>query len=426
MDPLLDLMFLPSGLGLNIVRFNIGAGSLPQYSPQLHTDALLRWRGMPGYWPSHTGQFNWTADSRQQAVLLGAKARGANVFEAFSNSPPWWMTVSKDVAGGSEKFQTNLKSGYEGRFAWYLVKVVERFKTDPALGNIEFDTLELFNEALEGNWLKGQGQEGCNFNVTEMTRIILKAQRILLKRKLKTKLVGVDSFAGFTALWLPLLLGKDYLHRINVHGYTLPLEMPRNRSASAAEKIYAARYTRMKVLAKALGKSIWVSESGPLNKLGSSYDLSLYMMRNVIESVNILEASAYVYWQVFDPNEAWSMFGLNWSYPPGYTGPTDPPTKLKRFWMFKQFTDLASQGSLPLWVPRKCRHTVAAFYSRGRRSVSVFIVNQRVKDRKVIVGLSRLKLNVGGNTQALIRRTTYGEDNAERSVDIQGLPEMVI
>ncbi|GJP54589.1 hypothetical protein CLOM_g13661 [Closterium sp. NIES-68] len=420
MDPLLDLMFLPSGLGLNIVRFNIGAGSLPQYSPQLHSDALLRWRAMPGYWPAHTGQFNWTADSRQQAVLLGAKARGANVFEAFSNSPPWWMTQSKDVAGAKKAFQTNLQKRYEGRFAKYLVDVVERFKTDPALGNIEFDTLEPFNEALEGQWIKGMGQEGCNFNVPDMTRIIFKTRQLLEKRKLKTKLVGVDSFPGITALWFPLLLGKSFFHRINVHGYTLPLQNVVNMTASVAEKTYSARYIAMNVLAKSLGKNIWVSESGPLNKFGSSYDLSLYMMRNVIESVNLLEVSAYVYWQIFDPNEAWTVLGLNWYYPPDYTGTVDPPTKLKRFWMFKQFTDLVRPGSRPLLVPRLCRHTVAAFYSNQGRTVSVFIVNQRVRDKVVNVVLSRYNLNVGGTTQALIRRTTYGEDNAESTVEIQG------
>ncbi|CAI5966658.1 unnamed protein product [Closterium sp. NIES-64] len=113
------------------------AARSPQYSPQLHSDALLRWRAMPGYWPAQAAGFNWTADSRQQAVLLGAKARGVNVFEAFSNSPPWWMTASKDVAGGKKAFQTNLLPKFEGRFAKYLVEVVERFKTDPALGNIE-------------------------------------------------------------------------------------------------------------------------------------------------------------------------------------------------------------------------------------------------------------------------------------------------
>ncbi|CAI5503837.1 unnamed protein product [Closterium sp. Naga37s-1] len=188
MDPLLDLMFLPSGLNLNIVRFNIGGGSLPQYSPQLYTDSSMRWRAMPGYWPAQAAGFNWTADSRQQAVLLGAKARGVNVFEAFSNSPPWWMTASKDVSGAKKAWRTNLLRRFEGKFAKYLVKVVEGFAKNPALGNIEFDTLEPFNEGLEGQWVAGMEQEGCNFNPPEMNRVLLKTWLALRKRKLKTKL----------------------------------------------------------------------------------------------------------------------------------------------------------------------------------------------------------------------------------------------
>ncbi|CAI5510664.1 unnamed protein product [Closterium sp. Naga37s-1] len=188
MDPLLDLMFLPSGLNLNIVRFNIGGGSLPRYSPQLYTDSSIRWRAMPGYWPAQAAGFNWTADSRQQAVLLGAKARGVSEFEAFSNSPPWWMTESKDVSGAKMIWRTNLLRRYEGKFSKYLVKVVEGFAKIPALGNIEFDTLEPFNEGLEGQWVAGMEQEGCNFNPPEMSRVLLKTWLALRKRKLKTKL----------------------------------------------------------------------------------------------------------------------------------------------------------------------------------------------------------------------------------------------
>ncbi|CAI6008067.1 unnamed protein product [Closterium sp. NIES-65] len=224
MDPLLDLMFLPSGLNLNIVRFNIGGGSVPQYSPQLYTDSSMRWRAMPGYWPAQAAGLNWTADSRQQAVLLGAKARGVNVFEAFSNSPPWWMTASKDVSGAKKKWRTNLLRRFEGKFAKYLVKVVEGFAKNPALGKIEFDTLEPFNEGLEGQWVAGMEQEGCNFNPPEMNRVLLKTWLALRKRKLKTKLVGVDSNAALTSLGLPLVLRKTLLHRISVHGYTLPPE----------------------------------------------------------------------------------------------------------------------------------------------------------------------------------------------------------
>jgi len=42
----------------------------------------------------------------------------------------------------------------------------------------------------------------------------------------------------------------------------------------------------------------WVSEWGPLVCSGRDLELALYMARTIIESVNIMGASAWVYWQV--------------------------------------------------------------------------------------------------------------------------------
>ena len=43
---------------------------------------------------ARTGHGNWEADAAQRWMLLAARDRGATLFEAFSNSPPYWMTVS--------------------------------------------------------------------------------------------------------------------------------------------------------------------------------------------------------------------------------------------------------------------------------------------------------------------------------------------
>jgi len=93
---LLDLLFDPNkGLGLTIVRYNIGGGYNPSISTQFNdpTDPY-RFRGMPGFKAAKDAPYNWTQDWEQRKVLLGARDRGANTFVAFSNSPPWWMTVS--------------------------------------------------------------------------------------------------------------------------------------------------------------------------------------------------------------------------------------------------------------------------------------------------------------------------------------------
>ena len=50
------------------------------------------------------GTWDWEQDANQRWVLLQARERGASVFEAFSNSPPYWMTYSGRASGN--------------RFAW--------------------------------------------------------------------------------------------------------------------------------------------------------------------------------------------------------------------------------------------------------------------------------------------------------------------
>jgi hypothetical protein len=92
----LDLLFDPSkGLGLTIVRYNRGGGA------DLSFDTNLRPFGdIPGIKPrGPNAAYDWSADKQQRDVLFGARDRGANVFEAFSNSPPSWMTLSGSVTG---------------------------------------------------------------------------------------------------------------------------------------------------------------------------------------------------------------------------------------------------------------------------------------------------------------------------------------
>ena len=42
----------------------------------------------------------------------------------------------------------------------------------------------------------------------------------------------------------------------------------------------------------------WVSEWGPLAVSGRDLEVALYMVRTIIEAINIMGASAWVYWQV--------------------------------------------------------------------------------------------------------------------------------
>ncbi|CAI5476689.1 unnamed protein product [Closterium sp. Yama58-4] len=398
---ILDLIFEPIyGLGLNIVRYNIGGGHNDTRSPQFHQNSDVVWRGIPGYKPTKDGPYDWSADERQRNVLLGAKERGANVFEAFSNSPPWWMTVTGDVAGAVWKGATNLLPEYEKAFADYLTTVVAEYAKR---WKIRFDALEPFNEALEGFWKVGKEHEGCTFNPPEMGRFIKYTSDSLKAKGLKTKLVGVDSWDGMTAQ-LPQIANHELLTRINVHAYV------NSYHEASVAATYEKRFGSIRDTAKLLGREVWVSEAGALGKRGSNWDLSLYMARNVMESINIMEASAYMLWQAYDFAAHWSCIDFPPNYPANYTGEMDMPRANKRFWIFKHFTLLAGPGTKPLRIGSDCWHGMSAFYSPSEKRVTVFVVNQKAEDRHVTINLDGFTMNVGGTTKVVVRRTTWSTD----------------
>ncbi len=96
---LMNALFSPtSGLGLNYLRYNIGGGDDPLCgtgSP--HYACITPWyHATPGYEPS-SGTYSWTQDANQRWVATHAQSLGANLFEAVSYSPPYWMTNSGNV-----------------------------------------------------------------------------------------------------------------------------------------------------------------------------------------------------------------------------------------------------------------------------------------------------------------------------------------
>lgn len=54
--------------------------------------------------------YDWSLDAGQRWTLLAARDRGASVFEAFSNSPPCFMTNSGYASGNWDANNDNLPS----------------------------------------------------------------------------------------------------------------------------------------------------------------------------------------------------------------------------------------------------------------------------------------------------------------------------
>lgn len=185
-----------NGLGLTYLRYNIGGGNDPlcgaggtHYACITPTN-----HATPGYEPS-SGNYDWTQDANQRWVAIDTRSRGANLFEAISYSPPYWMTISGTSEGGVNG-TPNLAAGYygsgSGTFADYLTTVVKKFSTT---FGIRFHHLEPLNESGQTWWPAGDTkQEGCGFDLADQEETIQNVQHSLARKKLVTQVAAMDEY----------------------------------------------------------------------------------------------------------------------------------------------------------------------------------------------------------------------------------------
>ncbi|GJP83615.1 hypothetical protein CLOP_g13746, partial [Closterium sp. NIES-67] len=119
---------------------------------------------------------------------------------------------------------------------------------------------------------------------------------------------------------------------------------------------------------------------------GGDIDVALFMARSAIQAINIMGASAWIYWQAINGASATNRNAIKWGL---FTIPfnrlsneTAPPLDIvfsKKFFVLKQLAQGSPRGSHPLQVDagNGCHHCVAAFYHPTRQFVSIFIVNQQ-------------------------------------------------
>ncbi|CAI5464143.1 unnamed protein product [Closterium sp. Yama58-4] len=379
LNQILDLIFDPSsGMGLNLARYLIGGSYNLTNSPKFDT-ATWEACAIPGYRPLKDGPYDWTRDWRQRKVLDGAIARGVDEVDAIIYSPPWWMTISGDTAG-NVKDETNLQPDAYGAYADYMADVVGRFRSH---WNVTFSTMNPANEALEGWWVKGARQEGCNFKPEQLEKLVWAVAAALRKRNLRTGVAGFDSFVGATVRFRHKFTArvKSILKRINVHQYVPP---PSN--TSDARQYIEATYVSMARMAIGLGKEVWVSEVGPMWVGGNQIDVALFLARSAIQSINIMGASAWIYWQAINGASETNVNAIKWGI---FTIPfnrlsdeTAPPLDIvltKKFYVLKQLAHGSPRDSMPLQIDSSngCQHCVAAFYHPTKHFISIFVVNQQ-------------------------------------------------
>jgi O-glycosyl hydrolase len=325
---------------------------------------------VPGYL-SPTGAYDWTADANQRWVLQKAKSLGADKFEAFSNSPPYWMTVSGSVTGAVGGGD-NLKPESVPAFTDYLTTVVQKFRDQ---WGIDFESLAPLNEPAANWWTFGGRQEGCHVSPGErQSALILATGQALTAKGLATRVSGLEeSINDWTvSSWDALSeAAKAQVMRMNTHCY-----------GGSSQRSVLHRAARS-------SKRLWMSEYGDGDPTG------LTMARQIVRDLRQMMPTAWVYWQAIDGGYGWGCIDMD------LNAGSQTYTTNKKLFAFANFTKFIRPGAQ--FVPIGDERSVAAV--RGSSLTIVTVAGDT--DERVTYDLSRFA-SLAGSVR--IYRTSSRED----------------
>lgn len=281
-----ELFFSKKGLGLNIMRYNIGGGDDPSHSHIRRTDSE-----MPGWWKYSREEngfiFNADTDKNQLRMMLECyRASGKDAYlEAFSNSPPYYMTVSGCTSGSKNAISNNLKKSQIVPFAQYLANVCEYIQSHYG---VKIKSLAAMNEPFTNYWkFFSEKQEGCHISPGKMQSSVIIAAANALREK------NLDDIT---------VTATDETNT------TLQLIALKNLSSEALSKVgrvsthtYSKATGKVGKLARELGKNIWMSEtdwSGTAGEDAGEMAPALWLSEKIIEDMNTISPSAWVIWQI--------------------------------------------------------------------------------------------------------------------------------
>lgn len=285
-DEIVSWLVGEDGLNYSHFRYNIGGGDDPKNH---HCDLHHMGKGkglraeMEGFKDISGDEYHWERDAAQRKIMLKIREmRPDAVFEAFSNSCPYYMTYSGCVGGNDDGFKDNLQPEYYEEFAHYLVDVCKHYKD---VYDLEFKTLEPFNESATGYWYRNGSQEGCHFDYQSQVAFLRVLSPVLQQSGLNTVISASDetsveqsvqAFKAYEAGGVLSLVGQW-----NTHTY----------EGNDDQRVELSRLVRR------AGMPLWMSETG---SGGRGLVSNLRLARRLFDDIRCLQPEAWLDWQYMD------------------------------------------------------------------------------------------------------------------------------
>ena len=245
--------------------------------------------------------YDWDADKNQMNILKAAAAASGEDFiaEAFSNSPPYFMTKSGCSSGATDSSKNNLREDSYNAFAAYMADVIVHWVK---AGVIDFQSATPMNEPNTSYWgANSDKQEGCHFDPGEsQSKIIVamakeiraqaaKTENASIKEKLE-KIVysGTDETSIDTAINSYKDLteeAKGVVTRIDTHTYG------------------GSKRAELRKLAEDSNVNLWMSEVDGAYTAGSGageMTAALGLAQRIMTDLNGMKASTWILWNAVD------------------------------------------------------------------------------------------------------------------------------
>ena len=135
----------PTGIGLSLWRFNIGAGSAQQGAGGGIKD---EWRRAESFMEKNQ-RYNWQRQQGQLWFLKAAQQRGVKQFLGFFNSPP--VQFTRNGKAYADSGRCNIAPGQYSAFAGYAAEVIKHIQQNTG---IALDYISPVNEP-QWDWSDG-------------------------------------------------------------------------------------------------------------------------------------------------------------------------------------------------------------------------------------------------------------------------------
>ena len=388
-DDLVDMLTSEDKLNYNIFRYNIGGGDHPSHYNGHMCNGKGKRAEMEGFKATENSAYDWNADAAQRNVMLKLRdARKDAIFEAFSNSAPYWMTYSGCASGNSNAAKDNLKPEYYGKFCDYLIDVCKHYKDEYG---IEFKTLAPFNEPNTNYWGEKGGQEGCHFDPVSQVNLI----RVLYPKLKNSGLKTVISSSDETSV--PLALGE--LQTFIKEGDIIPMLGQFNTHTYGGNIRDKAN---LKDLVTETRLPFWMSETG---SGGTGLAGNLALAQRMFDDLNYLQPQAWVDWQfVEENNDQWCMVRGSFA--------NQTYNIVKNFYVRMQVTRFIKQGYTMLGTGRD---DILAAVSPTGDKVVVVMLNTSTDQKSVSIDLSLMN-KVDDSAQLYV---TNSKLNCQRMADVE-------